>query len=354
MPIVAVADKLKQLLEQAGKKPQFLLVSSDSFFNVAASKAGIPIKNIRAYKIRRYASIKNITEIINLPIGFLQSVWCVYQFMPDVVFSKGGYVSLPVVLAAWIFRIPIIIHESDSVAGLANSIAARLANKIAISFYDHGGSFPAKKTILTGNPIRAEILNGNKAEACAHFGLIPRLPIMLVIGGSQGAQKINDILIEILPNLVEKIQVIHICGIKNYTDIKKAMDEWRFPGVENYHPFPFLYDTLRDAYAACDIVISRAGANNIAEIANIGKPAILIPLHNSAGDHQLRNAYYFSSRGAALMLEETNLTPHMLYDNIFKILENKEVQMKMIRNAHRLVMPDSAERIAKEIFELGK
>lgn len=354
MPIVAVAEKLKKLLEQAGEKPEFLLISSDSFFNIAASNAGIPIKNIKAYKIRRYWSLENIFELINLPIGFFQSLWHVYSFMPDAVFSKGGYVSLPVVAAAWIFRIPIIIHESDSVAGLANSIAARMADKVALSFSNSSSFFPAKKCVFTGNPVRAEILNGDKAAAISHFGLKAGMPTLLVIGGSQGSQKINDILSEIIPNLVQKLQIIHICGIKNYTDIKKSQDSWRFQGAGNYHPFPFLYDTLRDAYAASDIIVSRAGANNIAEIANVGKPVILVPLHNSAGDHQLKNAYYFSSRGAAIMMEEANLTPHMLYDTIFKVLENKQIQMDMVRAARQLVVMDAADRIAKEIFELGK
>ncbi len=354
MPIVAVADKLKELLVQAGEKPDFLLISSESFFNIAASNAGIPVKNIKAYKIRRYWSLKNITEIINLPIGFVQALFHVYRFMPDVVFSKGGYVSLPVVLAAWIFRIPIIIHESDSVPGLANSIVAAMANKIAVSFYESNSSFSKKKVVFTGNPVRSEILNGDKTAAYGHFGLKAGLPIVLVIGGSQGAQKINDALMEIVPELVPIVQIIHICGIKNYTEVKKEVDNWRFHNSDNYHAFPFLYDTLRDAYAASDIVVSRAGANNITEIANIGKPMILIPLHNSAGGHQLKNAYYFSSRGAAIMLEETNLTPHMLYDSIVKILGNKEVQMKMVRAAHILVVPDAADRIAREIIALKK
>lgn len=354
MPIIAVADKLKNLLEQSGEKSEFLLISDESIFNISAANAGIPVKNIKAYKLRRYWSIRNITEIFNLPIGFFQSLWHLYQFMPDVVFAKGGYVSLPVVAAAWIYRIPIIIHESDSVPGLANSIAAKMANKIAISFSESASFFSEKKTVFTGNPIRAEILSGDKTAAFEHFGLKPGLPVALVLGGSQGAQKINDILTEILPNLLEKLQIIHVCGIKNYTDIKQAMNDWRFPGVQNYHPFPFLYDNLRDAYAVCDIVVSRAGANNIFEIANIGKPAILIPLSGSAGDHQLKNAYYFASRGAAIMLEETNLAPHMLYDAIMKVMENREMQMKMVRNAHFIAVKDSAERIAREIFELGR
>lgn len=354
MPIIAVADKLKNLLDQSGQKSEFLLVSNESIFNLAASNAGIPIKNIKAYKLRRYWSSKNITEIVNLPIGFFQSLWRVYKFMPDVIFAKGGYVSLPVVAAAWIFRIPIIIHESDSVAGLANSIAAKMANKVAISFRESGNFFPEKKIVFTGNPVRAGILNGDRAGAYNHFGLKTGLPTLLALGGSQGAQKINDILLEIVPKLVAKMQIIHICGIKNYNDIKQAMNRWRFTGVENYHIFPFLYDNLRDAYAVSDLVVSRAGANNIAEIANVGKPAILIPLSSSAGDHQLKNAYYFASRNAAILLEETNLTPHMLYDAIFKILENKALGMNMVRAAHKLIAMDSADRIAKEIFELGK
>lgn len=354
MPIIAIADKLKYLLSATGVAPNFLFICNQSSFNAAIANFGIPVKIIRAYKLRRYWSIENITEILNLPIGIIQALWHVFWFMPDVVFAKGGYASLPVVFTAWLYRIPIIIHESDSVAGLANMIAGKLATKIAISFEETVGSFPSKKLLLTGNPVRAEILKGNRETALEEFGLSKDLPTILIMGGSQGARRINDTVLQIAPKIIGKAQIIHICGVDNYEGIKQEISEWQAPYMENYHLYPFLFENLKDAYAASDLVVSRAGANNIAEIIALAKPAVLIPLSNSASDHQLKNAYYFANKDAATLLEESNLTPNMLYDAIFGILENKERQMRMIRASRFLATPDAAERIAAEIVNLAK
>lgn len=354
MPIVAVAEKLKEILAAANEKPNFLFIGSDSLFNEIIVNFGIPVTIIRAYKLRRYWSIDNIIDLVNLPIGIIQSFFYVYSFMPDVVFSKGGYSSFPVVLAAWFFRIPIIIHESDSIAGLANRIEAKMANRVAISFDRMEKNFSDKKIFLTGNPVRQEILRGDKERAINEFGLRRDLPTILILGGSQGSQKINNIVLEAVVKIVSKAQVIHQCGISNYEDVKKTIVDFGLTNIENYHLYPFLLDNLNDAYAASDLVVSRAGANNIAEIINLNKPVILIPLPNSASGHQLKNAYYFSSKGAALLLDETNLTPNMLYDAIFGILENKTKQVQMIRATRQLMSPDAAHLIAEEIVRLGK
>jgi len=354
MPIVAIAEKTKEILTASGKAVNFLFIGSDSPFNAVLENAGIPIRTIEAYKVRRYWSLDNFTELLNLPIGIMQAFYYVYSFMPDVVFSKGGYASFSVVLAAWVFRIPIIIHESDSVAGLANSLEAKMANKVAISFSDTGKFFSKKKTILTGNPVRKEIFEGNKERAIEEFGLKKDMPTILVLGGSQGAQKINNILLEALVKIVPKVQVIHQCGVNNYEDVKQTISDFGLTDLENYHLYPFLSSNLNDAYAASDLVISRAGANNIAEIINLNKLVILIPLPNSAGGHQLKNAYYYSSKGAALMLDESNLTPNMLYDAIFGLLDNRSKQVQMIRAARQLMMLDAAQTIAEEIVKLGR
>jgi UDP-N-acetylglucosamine--N-acetylmuramyl-(pentapeptide) pyrophosphoryl-undecaprenol N-acetylglucosamine transferase len=354
MPIVAVANNVRFLLSAKNIAPEFLFISTKSSFNTAIANLGIPIKIISAYKIRRYWSVQNITEIINLPIGILQAMWHLFWFMPDVVFAKGGYVSLPAVIAAWIYRIPVIIHESDSVAGLANVISGKLASKVAVSFNEASSYFSSGKVILTGNPIRQEVLQGTRDQAAEEFKLAKNLPTILVLGGSQGAQKINEVFLRIVPKIVSKVQIIHVSGVENYEEIKKEIIDWQIPHLENYHLYPFLFENLKDAYAASDIVVSRAGANNLAEIISVAKPAILIPLPTAAGDHQLKNAYYFASRGAAVLLEEVNLTPNMLYDAIFGILENKEKQMQMVRAERSLAMPGAARKIAEEIIKLAE
>lgn len=354
MPIVAVAEKVKGILDASNQKADFLFMGSASPFNEVITNAGIPVRIIRAYKMRRYFSIENFTELINLPIGTLQAFYHMFSYMPDVVFSKGGHASFPVVLAAWLFRIPIVIHESDSVAGLANTMAGKMANRVAISFTETAKYFSKKKTFLTGNPVRQEIFQGDKERAINDFGLRSDMPTVLVLGGSQGSRKINDIVLEALNKITMRFQVIHQCGIGNFEEVKQHISDFGLTNIQNYHLYPFLSYNLNDAYAVSDLIISRAGANNIAEIINLNKPVVLVPLPNSAGGHQLRNAYYYSSKGAALLLDETNLTPNMLYDVIFGILDNKTKQVQMIRAQRQFMSLNASQVIAEEVVRLGR
>jgi len=277
-------------------KPKFLLITSASGFNKSISDAGIQIKIIKAGKLRRYFSWENLVDVFRIPVGIAQSLYFVHKFKPDVVFSKGGFASVPPIIAAWILRVPIVTHESDIIPGLANQIAARFASKILISFSAAEKYFNKNKVVLTGNPIRFDITQGNCEDALKFFKLSSNLPTILIFGGSQGAQKINEMVLEILSDLTEKCQVIHQCGDKNYEEIKNKVSKLNLKYPERYRIHPFIKNEMKDAYALAKIVISRAGANSLAEIVMLEKPNILIPLSTSANNHQSKNAEFFAKK----------------------------------------------------------
>jgi UDP-N-acetylglucosamine--N-acetylmuramyl-(pentapeptide) pyrophosphoryl-undecaprenol N-acetylglucosamine transferase len=316
------------------------------------AKEGITHKKIMAGKLRRYASLQNIFDALKIPIGFCQSLWHLFFFMPNVVFSKGGYGSVPVVLAAWVYRIPVIIHESDSVPGLANKFCARFSQRIAISFTETTKYFPEQKTALTGNPVRAGLFGGSREGAQKVFGLSGQKSVILILGGSQGAQTINDLVFTSLFLLTQRCEIIHQCGLGNFDSIKQLLGA-KIPA--GYFLYPFLDEQqLSQAYGAADIVVSRAGAGSIAEIAALGKPSILIPLPNAAASHQLKNATEYAHFGAAIIMEEMNLTPHLFQNQIFSLLDNPELLKKMGDNAKRFVQTDATRQIAQEIMNLAK
>lgn len=359
-PIIAVARELKKLIQQnpklipASESPviEFLFIGPPSVGEEALAQEGITHKTILAGKLRRYPSLQNIIDIFKMPLSFIQSLWHLFVFMPNAVFSKGGYGSAPVVLAARVYRLPVIIHESDAIPGLANKLCAKFSQRIAISYQTAAQYFPAKKTALTGNPIRPGIFNGSKEQAKQIFGLSSVKPVILILGGSQGAQTINDVIFASLPVLLARCEIIHQCGPANFETIKQLLNN-NLPA--GYHLYPFLNEQqMSQAYAAADIVISRAGAGSIAEISALGKPSILIPLPNSAADHQNKNAMEFARYGATLVLEQMNLTPHMLQNRLFALLDNPDLLKKMSANAKNFNPAEATTRIAQEIFNIAK
>jgi len=370
IPLLGVVFELKKLFKIRNKVPQpcgtmkptsleFLLITPASDFNKNILEAGIQIKTIKAGKLRRYFSWENFRDILKIPVGIIQSLFYVYKFKPAVVFSKGGFASVPPVIAAWILRAPIVTHESDIVPGLANRIIARFASKILISFSAAEKYFDKSKVVLTGNPIRPDIAKGSRENALKFFKLSPDLPTVLIFGGSQGAQKINEMVLEILPNLVKKCQIIHQCGDKNYEEIKNK----KFPKAtlanvafgnftDRYKLYPFIRDEMKDAYAIADIVIARAGANSLAEIVALKKPNILIPLSTSANNHQPENAKFFSEKNASLIIDETINTSQDLANAIFKLLDDKNLQHQMKQNLSELSPSQNAShKIAEEIMK---
>ncbi|HAV11527.1 MAG TPA: undecaprenyldiphospho-muramoylpentapeptide beta-N-acetylglucosaminyltransferase [Candidatus Moranbacteria bacterium] len=351
-PLIAVAKKLK---EKLGPEAEFLYIGSGApMEREAMEKEGIPVKNVKSGKLRRYFSLKNVTDAFRIPVGIVQSLWILLRFMPDAVFSKGGFASVPIVIAAWIYRIPVLIHESDAIAGLANEISAKFAKRIAVSYPSAKKYFPEKKTAVIGTPVREDIIGGDPAAGRAQFFLTQSKPTVLVLGGSQGSQIINGAIVRVLPRLLQRAQVIHQTGADNYERVVHEAAEYGIKaGREGYVAIPFLdTETLRNAFAVCDLVVSRAGANFISEIAANGKPAILIPLGTAANDHQRMNAHDISQVGGALVLEESNLGEHILLQKIEKILDDKELANSMAEKMKTFYHPNADEVIANGVIEM--
>ena len=267
-PIIAVAQELRK---QAGEKNdvEFLFLGPDGELErEAMEKEFVPMKKIQCGKMRRYFSPLNFLDIFKIPVGFFQSLWHLLVFMPDAVFAKGGYASIPVAAAAWIYRIPILIHESDVVPGLANQLMAKVAKRVAASFPGSEKFFPESKVFLTGNPIREEMIRDDMAGGKEKFSLQPEKKTILVIGGSQGSRVINQAIVTLLPKILKKWQLIHVTGKKEFESVVSEAGKLGIKaGREGYKVFPFLTKELPYAFAAADLVVSRAGAVTLTEIA---------------------------------------------------------------------------------------
>jgi UDP-N-acetylglucosamine--N-acetylmuramyl-(pentapeptide) pyrophosphoryl-undecaprenol N-acetylglucosamine transferase len=352
-PLIAVARVLRKRYPQG---VEILFLGGGGTFEVGAMQAeNIPMKSVYFGKMRRYFSLLNYLDFLKLPLGIAQALWHLLWFMPDVVFSKGGAASVPVVLAARFYRIPVLIHDSDAVAGRANVWLARFVQKIAIAYPSAAAYFPAGKTALTGNPVRAEILAGTKERAREAFGLNPDKQTLLVLGGSQGAQGLNQALLRILPALLMKgVQIIHQTGSAHLSSVTVLAAELGVPTEEgSYHPRAFLSAAeVGDALACADMVISRAGAGSIAEIAAHQKALVLVPLPSAANDEQRKNAYDIAEIGGALVLEEANLGEHLFLENLENLMRNHDLRAEMGKSLHAFYHPDAAERIADGVIDL--
>lgn len=357
-PIIAVARALRKIADEKRILDLEMIFMSDTPFDVGLlNREDIKFKRTPAGKIRRYFSLLNITDTAKTAIGIVKAVWDIFLNIPDVIFAKGGYASFPALIAGRLFKIPVIIHESDSVPGKVNMWARKFARRIAISFPETIEYFKEEpKIALTGTPIRTQILGGNPDEAYTQFKLSTELPVIFVLGGSQGAQTINNAILDILPELLKKYQVIHQCGKKNYDEIQKRSDlileNSEF--LNRYRLFAFLNEAeLRNASSIADLILSRPGGTAIFEIAAWGLPAILIPIQNSAQDHQRKNAYAYASTGAAIVIEQQNLTSNILTFEIDKLISNPEKLETMKKKAQNFARIDAADKIANEIIELA-
>lgn len=357
----AIQEEVKQnATEQEGSETiEFLYIGPCNKFSDDILKSkGIKTKNVYAGKWRRYFSLLNLVDLFKGPIGFLQSLIKVLVFMPDVVFSKGGFGSVPVVVASRLYWIPILIHESDAVPGRANRIMEHFSDVIAISYKMTANFTNPVKTYFTGNPVREELLGGDPAKAKEILGIKSSKPVLLVLGGSQGAQNINRVVINILPRLLETYEVIHQCGEKNYDETKELAGKMGVKvGRGGYRLFPFLHDSkdeLKNALCASDLVLSRAGATSISEIAAYGKPSILVPITKSANDHQLHNAFEVAKIGGAIALKEENLTPELLLGKIDILMNDLPLRTSMGEKAKEFYHADAAKKIAQIVLKLGR
>ncbi|OGZ44710.1 MAG: undecaprenyldiphospho-muramoylpentapeptide beta-N-acetylglucosaminyltransferase [Candidatus Ryanbacteria bacterium RIFCSPHIGHO2_02_FULL_48_12] len=356
-PIIAVARQLRRIAEEERFFAfEFIFASDNPIDKALLEFEEIRYKEIPTGKIRNYASGRNVSDMLKTFFAVIRAFFFMYNEMPDVVFGKGGYASFPVLLAARLLGIPVIIHESDAVPGKVSNWAKKFARRIAISFPEVAEYFPKDRTALIGNPIRTQLLGGNRDESRVVYGLEDKTPTILVIGGSQGARSINNMLLGALPQILERAQVIHQCGDANFEDVIKQASVilQNSPKKSRYHIFPFLdEDRLRSAAIGSDIVISRAGGTAIFEIAAWGLPSIIIPLPLAAQNHQRANAYSYARSGACEVIEETNLTPYVLFTEISKLLDNQARVTEMKKAAQGFARLDAAEKLAREIIKLG-
>ncbi len=287
---------------------------------------GIPYHGISTGKLRRYFSVQNFTDPFRVVKGLKEARDLIKILKPDVVFSKGGFVSVPVVLAAKHKKVPTIIHESDMTPGLANKISLSSATKVCCNFPETLEHLPEGKAVLTGSPIRQELLSGDRYQALEFLHFTSDKPVIMVVGGSLGAVAVNEAVRSILPELLKSFQVIHLCG-------KGKVDE-SLKNLNGYAQFEYIKEELRHLFALTDIVISRAGANAICELLALHKPNLLIPLSasSSRGD-QILNARSFERQGFSMVLEEEELTDEILLGAINNLYKNKDVYISAMRNS---------------------
>jgi UDP-N-acetylglucosamine--N-acetylmuramyl-(pentapeptide) pyrophosphoryl-undecaprenol N-acetylglucosamine transferase len=356
-PLVAVTEAIRDLAsDQKILQPKVYYIAPNPY------NAGIlfdmEIEYIKIHcgaRVRRYFSIKNIYDIMLTAWGFVEAFFKVFFIFPDVIFSKGGLMSLPVVYAGRILRIPIVIHEGDSYPGRANLKAGKFARRIAVSFAEAGQFFDEKKVAHTGNPLRKEIMIPATSGAREYLGLEPEPPVLFIMGGSLGSEKINNVIMDALPNLVEKFEIIHQTGKLNFVDVKGEasviLENSNFK--HRYHCFDYLNPlAMRMTAGVASIVISRGGST-IFEIAAWGIPSILIPISDSNGDHQRKNSYNYARSGGAFVIEENNLTPEILQIELNDILKDTNRFQRMKQGALSFAKPDASKKVAEVILNIA-
>ena len=360
-PLLAIVSALNKLTHNYPDPLDIRYYGPRSIYWSILANNGILISPLWGSKFRRYFDLMNLVDVPIFFCSLLQAFWKMFWFMPDVIFSKGGSGSLAALLAAAFYKIPVIIHESDTIPSLTTRLSAKFAKRIAISFEETAKYLNKYSDVLafTGNPLREIFLEDTTYDQVLlkkELGFNSELPVLFFLGGSQGAEVINDFIVNNLRNLLQKFQIIHQTGFVNYKSVKEAtksvsrsylvfgsLEEKKGEGTE-----------LKRMIQASDLIISRAGSGAIFEIAVLGKPSILIPLEGSASNHQKQNAYEYAKSGASEVIEEDNFLPHLLINQVEKILNNKEKYSGMSSCALMFAKKEAAVIIAKEILQLAQ
>jgi UDP-N-acetylglucosamine--N-acetylmuramyl-(pentapeptide) pyrophosphoryl-undecaprenol N-acetylglucosamine transferase len=355
---VQPAIAVYQRLSAAADVEALWLGSHSGVEQSAAQRAGIVFIPIQTGKFRRYLSLRTPVDLVRIPIGVAQALRTLKRVRPDVVLSTGGFVSVPTVIAARMLHIPSLTHEQTATVGLATRINARFASVIALSFEQSRRQLAASKArvIVTGNPIRTSLFNGSGEEALRSFGFSPDLPLVYVTGGALGAHAINEAVQSALPELLKTTQVVHQCGAASGNGdlplLLKARAALSSELQARYVVRERIDDELPDLYAAAALVVGRAGAGTVAELAALGKPSLLIPLPGTGGDEQTVNARVLADAEAAVLLPQTELTPTRLVTEIQTLLTSGRLA-SMSEAALTCGQPDAAERLAAEILSLA-
>ncbi len=356
-PLISVADKIREIADE--KKiiqPQIIYMAEEPYNEDILFKNEIKFIKIHAGKLRLGGNIlKNIKDIFKTGWGILSTLYKLFKIYPDVIFTNGGYVAFPVLVSARILGIPVIIHVSDTVPSRVLLFSGKFAKKITIAFPEAAKYFNKKKVFLIGNPLRDEIKYKEKEKAHEFFNLDYSAPVIWILGGSQGSKIINETIMDALPELVKKYQILHQVGEKNYNEI------YNLSGIillnnqlkNRYKVFPYMNDlSLKMAAGVSDLVIARAGAGTINEISNWGLPAILIPLSPKVSRDQESNSFSYARTGAAIVIRQKNLKANILINEINKLFSNKKKMKEMSEAAKKAFIPDAERKIAESILDI--
>ena len=358
-PLIAVADKIYDRAEELRLlKPEIIYMADKPYNEKLLYRKGIRFQKISAGKMRRYFSLKNIPDFFKMVIGMINTFVIMLSTTPDAVFTNGSYVSVPVLFAAKVLRIPIFLHVSDAIPSRALLTAAKSARRISIAFPEAQEYLPKDdtKVAIIGNPIQDELLQPLSNGAHEFLELDYNIPTIFVIGGSSGAQIMNDTIIDALPKLLMKYNVIHQAGSNNFQDVagRAKVVIYDHPYKTRYKLYPYLETlAMRMSAGASDIVVSRAGAGSISEIAQWGKPSIVIPIPENVSRDQEKNAFSYAKFGATVVIKQGNLSANILISEIERILGDQSVKEALIKGARSFAKPDAATRIANEIVELS-
>lgn len=360
-PLIAIAESMRELVsEQQILPPQLYYLADKPYDEEALFANDITFLKAPAGKVRRYFSLMNITDVFVTLWGFVTCFFLLLKLYPDVVISKGGYASVPTVLAASVLRIPIIVHESDAKPGRANLLAASHASRIAVAFESAIEGFPLKqrgKVAKVGIPVRKELLRlPERSEAMAALNLDPMLPTVFIIGGSSGSLRINETVLDALPSLVSFANVIHQTGKSHFASVSQTASVIVGKGgnESRYHAYPYLnVESMRRAAASADVIITRAGTGSITEISLWAVPSILIPIPESISHDQRTNAYAYAHTGAAVVLEEANLAPNILASEARRIATDAAVGARMKAAATGFANPAAGRLIAEEALKIA-
>ena len=319
-----------------------------------APAAGIPYHAVATGKLRRRLTVRNATDLlVRVPAGLAQAWRLLGRLRPHVVVATGGFVAVPAAMAAARRHIPLVVHEQVVVPGLANRAMARVATRVAVSFSASATAFPPDKVVVTGNPVRPELLEGDRASGFARFELDPGAPLVYVTGGAQGAHRLNRIVGSALPALLAVAQVVHQSGDNVHDDagwLRRQAESLPPATRARYRVVPFVTDALPDLYAAATLVVGRAGAGTVAELAALGLPSVLVPLPGARRDEQTANARVLADAGAAHLVPEGDLSPDGLAELVGRLVGAPDRLTEMGRRARALATPDAAERLVAVVL----
>jgi len=355
-PVAAVVAELQTMAAEQQVNLEVRYLGAYGPFREFLQQNNIRVQRVANSKLRRYFAWQNFIDVPKFIWSIFQALWKIFWFMPNVLFSKGGPGSLAVVLAARFYRIPIIVHESDAVPSVTTNITSKFADTVAVSFASTVGQFTQKEVIHTGNPIRKYLLTDpiSKEKGRGYFGFNPHAPLLLVLGGSQGSTSINDFILDVLPELLQSVQVLHQTGKEDYERVvheaRVALEKLPEEVQRKYKAIDYFEKDIRIAYQGADLVVSRAGASHTCEISAFGKPSILIPLPLAANDHQRANAMEYQKAGAAIVMEQDNLLPHVFLNNVVGLLTNPAKLGAMGEAARAFYKSDAASNLAQVIL----